>query len=77
MESYLTDTGMAGLAPACAMARRRQKEYRRKVEAVTRCSVDTPLPDLPEILKAYLSLSYTEPKFLIHIIPAEKDTVVS
>ena len=38
VESYLKDTGMAGLAPAWAMARRRPKEYRRKVDAATRCS---------------------------------------
>ena len=37
-ESYLRDTGMAGLASAWAMARRRPKEYRRKVDAATRCS---------------------------------------
>ena len=37
-EAYLRDTGMAGLAPAWAMARRRPKEYRRKVDAATRCS---------------------------------------
>ena len=35
---YLRDTGMAGLASAWAMARRRLKEYRRKVDAATRCS---------------------------------------
>ena len=34
--SYLKDTGMAGLASAWAMARRRPKEYRRKVDAATR-----------------------------------------
>ena len=28
VESYLKDTGMTGLAPAWAMARRRPKEYR-------------------------------------------------
>ena len=38
VESYLTDTGMASLASAWAMARRRPKEYRRKVDAATRCS---------------------------------------
>ena len=38
LESYLRDTGMAGLASAWAMARRRLKEYRRKVNAATRCS---------------------------------------
>ena len=38
VESYLKDTGMAGLASAWAMARRRPKEYRRKVDAATRCS---------------------------------------
>ena len=38
VDSYLKDTGMAGLASARAMARRRPKEYRRKVDAATRCS---------------------------------------
>ena len=38
VESYLKNTGMAGLASAWAMARRRRKEYRRKVDAATRCS---------------------------------------
>ena len=38
VESYLKDTGMASLASAWAMARRRLKEYRRKVDAATRCS---------------------------------------
>ena len=41
-ESYLKDMGMAGLASAWAMARRRTKEYRRKVDAATRCSVVKP-----------------------------------
>ena len=36
VESYLMDTGMAGLASAWAMARRRL-EYHRKVNAATRC----------------------------------------
>ena len=31
-------TGMTGLASAWAMARRRPSEYRRKVDAATRCS---------------------------------------
>ena len=35
MESYLRDAGMAGLASAWAMARRRTKEYRHKVDAAT------------------------------------------
>ena len=38
VKSYLRDTGIAGLASAWAMARRRPKEYRRKVDATTRCS---------------------------------------
>ena len=38
VESYLKDAGMAGLASAWAMARRRPKEYRRKVDAATHCS---------------------------------------
>ena len=36
--SYLKDADIAGLASAWAMARRRPKEYRRKVDAATRCS---------------------------------------
>ena len=39
VESYLKNTGMAGLASAWAMARRRPKVYRRKVDAATRCSI--------------------------------------
>ena len=46
VESYLEDAGMAGLASAWAMARRRPKEYRRKVDAATRCSGVCPIPDL-------------------------------
>ena len=38
IESYLRDTGMAGLACAWAMDRRRPKEYRRQVDTATRCS---------------------------------------
>ena len=39
VESYFCgDRGMAGLASAWAMARRRPKEYRRKVDAAMRCS---------------------------------------
>ena len=38
VEAYLKDTGMAGLASAWAMARRRTKEYGRKVDAATRYS---------------------------------------
>ena len=37
-EAYLKDMGMTGLTSAWAMARRRLKEYRRKVDAATRCS---------------------------------------
>ena len=37
-EGYLKDAGMTGLASAWAMAKRRTKEYRRKVDAATRCS---------------------------------------
>ena len=36
-EAYLKDTGMTGLASVWAMARRRPKEYRHKVDAATRC----------------------------------------
>ena len=42
LEFYLEDTGMAGLASAWAMARRRPMEYRRKVDVATRCSVVCP-----------------------------------
>ena len=38
MKSYLKDMGMTGLVSAWAMAGRRTKEYRRKVDAATRCS---------------------------------------
>ena len=38
MESHSKDTGMAGLASVLAMAKRTTKEYRRKVDAATRCS---------------------------------------
>ena len=38
VEAYLKSTDMAGLASAWAMARRRPMEYRRKVDAATRCS---------------------------------------
>ena len=46
VETYLKDMGMAGLASVLAMARRR--EYRRKVDAATRCSGVCPhtWPDL-------------------------------
>ena len=37
-EAYLKDMGMTGLASVWAMARRRPKEYRHKVDAATRCS---------------------------------------
>ena len=37
-KSYLKDTGMTGLASVWAIARRRPKENRRKVDAATRCS---------------------------------------
>ena len=40
VESFLTDRGMAGLASAWAMARRRPREY--KVNAATRCSGGCP-----------------------------------
>ena len=36
VESYLKDMGMVGLVSAWAMAKRRPKEYRRKVDAATR-----------------------------------------
>ena len=37
-EAYMKDMGMTGLASDWAMARRRPKEYRHKVDAATRCS---------------------------------------
>ena len=37
-EAYMKDMGMTGLASAWAMARRRTREYRRKVDAAARCS---------------------------------------
>ena len=47
VDSYLKDMGMMGLAPAWAIARWRPKEYRRKVDAATRCSgVCLTKPDL-------------------------------
>ena len=46
MKSYLRDTGMTGLASVWAMVRRRPKEYRRKVDAATRCSGVCTIPDL-------------------------------
>ena len=42
VEAYLKDMDMAGLASTLAMARRRTKEYRRKVDAATRCSCVCP-----------------------------------
>ena len=38
MEAYVKDTGMPGLVSVWVMARWRPKEYRRKVDAATRCS---------------------------------------
>ena len=37
-EAYLKDMVMTGLAAAWVIARRRLKEYRRQVDAATRCS---------------------------------------
>ena len=47
-EAYLEDMDMTGLVSAWAMARRRLKEYRHKVDAATRCSRVCPhtCPDL-------------------------------
>ena len=47
-ESYLKDMGMTGLASVWAMARRRSKEYPRKVDAATSYSGVCPhtCPDL-------------------------------
>ena len=49
MGSSLRDLGVAGLASAWAMARRRPNEYRRTVDAATRCSGACPhtWPNLP------------------------------
>ena len=46
--SLMIATDMEGLASACAMARRRPRDYRRKVDAATRCSGICPntWPDL-------------------------------
>ena len=38
VESYVSDMGLEGLASAWAMASRTPTEYRRKVDAATRCS---------------------------------------
>ena len=46
VESYLKDTGMTGLTSVWAMARRRPREYRRKVDVATRCSGACPHTDL-------------------------------
>ena len=46
VESYIKDTGMTGLASARAMARRRPKEYRHKVDAATHCPASAPIPHL-------------------------------
>ena len=48
-EAYLKDTGMAGLASAWAMARRRPKVYHRKFDAATRCSGVRPPPSIPDL----------------------------
>ena len=45
-EAYLKDMGMTGLASVWAMARRRTKEYRHKVDAATPCYDVHPTPDL-------------------------------
>ena len=37
-EAYLKDMGMTDLPSVWVMARRRPKEYRRKLDAATRCS---------------------------------------
>ena len=36
----MKDMGMTGLATAWAMARRRTKEYRHKVDAMSHCFID-------------------------------------
>ena len=46
---YLKDMGITGLAPALVMARQRRDEYRRKVDAATRCSGYAPPPYLSAI----------------------------
>ena len=42
----MRDTGVEALASAWAMARRRPKEYRRKVDAATYAPAYAPIPDL-------------------------------
>ena len=53
VESYLKDADLVGLASAWAMAGRRPKEYRRKVDAATLCFGVCPhtCPDLICCLK--------------------------
>ena len=46
VESYLRETGMAGLASAWVMANWRPKEYRRKVVAGRIAPAYAPTPDL-------------------------------
>ena len=46
VESRLKDTGMAGLASAWAIARRRPQEYRRKLDAGRAAPAYVPTPDL-------------------------------
>ena len=57
---YLKNTGMAGLASAWAMARRKPKEYRHKVDAATRCSDVWP-HTWPDLWNADGALSITHP----------------
>ena len=47
-ESYLKDTGMAGLASAWAMDRRRPREYRHKVTWRRSAPAYVLTPDLPD-----------------------------
>ena len=54
--SYVKDMFMTGLASAWAMAGRRPKEYRRKMDAATRCSGVCPYT-LPDLTKVWLRFS--------------------
>ena len=51
VESYMRDKGMAGLASAWAMVKRRPNEYRLRMDAATRCYGVCPhtLPSAPQV----------------------------
>ena len=56
VESYLSDTGMAGLASTWAMARRRPKEYSRVARWTRRRAAPAyaPIPDLTYVILIFL-----------------------